>query len=263
MDYYEVSDVSHLKTRCGGKVAGLMALKKFARVPRFHVLIDHAEVGAAPWKSSSLAPGRLWAVRSSANLEDGSGHAFAGLFESVLSVASNDVPRAIEQVLKSTNASRVRDYCRDFGVDVSTLEMNVIVQEMVPADVSGVAISARDESFQSMVVEAVFGLGELLVGGGVTPTRWLIDRGSRATAVSSGYQEWKLCCSEGGVVEERLPTTDWRARPLNPLELDDISELAFAAERALGVASVDLEWAVAGGQLYALQARPFTPVRSA
>ena len=109
------------------------------------------------------------AVRSSALSEDSAQASFAGEFETVLGVQSDDAVRAaVEAVRRSRHAERVRVYGGAHGLE-TTQEMAVIVQKMVPAELSGVLFTADPVtgSRTAMTGNFVPGLGDKLVSGEV------------------------------------------------------------------------------------------------
>ncbi len=117
-------------------------------------------------------PDCLYAVRSSALIEDSARQSFAGMFESKLSVEREGLPRAVAGVWISGLAGRVRGYMSSDGWP----EMAVLIQPMVRARCSGVCFTrhpaprdARENSH--MLVELVSGTAERLVGGEITPFR--------------------------------------------------------------------------------------------
>ena len=117
------------------------------------------------------------------------------------------------------------------------LRMAVVVQEMVaPGQVAGVlfTVDPVQRRRDRMVVEAVFGLGEQVVSGEVTP-----DHYSRRPE-RLGQRE--------RLVERRRPG---RRR------VAELARLGRSIEERFG-GPQDIEWAIAGGQLYLLQSRPVT-----
>ena len=153
----------------GGKGTALVRLVEAGfSVPKFFVVpasavVDHEEIADHAKKLGA----KKFAVRSSAMIEDGKKHSFAGQFLTLLDVMPKDVVKAIKKVRAS-------------GPD-----MAVIVQEMIHGDESGVAFTAnpvtgdRDE----MVIESVKGLGEKLVSGKVTPKTEIISKRGRHTGI--------------------------------------------------------------------------------
>lgn len=205
-------------------------------------------------------PGTLFAVRSSASVEDTSIASFAGMFETVLGVKRKDIPLAISTVLNSIRGERIADYAESRAVDPKEILLSVGIQRMVAADVSGVAFSRSPTESRLCLIEAIFGLGELLVQGHVNPEQWLIER--TALAVSSmrrSVQRDRLVLSpDGGTERTELPSTDRRAPKLDEEEALKIAGLALGAEKTIAPEGADIEWAIERGELWLLQARPIT-----
>jgi phosphoenolpyruvate synthase/pyruvate phosphate dikinase len=117
--------------------------------------------------------------------------------------------------------------------------MALLVQTMVPADVAGVAFSANPVSGDrsEAVVSAVRGLGERLVSGEASPDEWLVKDGSPT----------RLSAPENAITAEQAK---------------EIADLATKAQAHFGTPQ-DIEWAVAEGRLFLLQARPITTLPAA
>jgi pyruvate,water dikinase len=176
-------------------------------------------------------PQAAFAVRSSALAVDSARASFAGQFETVLDVRSDEAVReAINAVRRSRHAERVRAYARARGVETD-LEMAVVVQCLVRADLSGVLFTADPVtgSRGHMSGNYVHGPGEALVSGQSTPHEFRLSRP--------------------------------RGRYEGPPELKRFARhlyrLAKRLERDLG-GPQDIEWAIGGGKVYILQSRPIT-----
>ena len=184
------------------------------------------------------------AVRSSSPDEDLSGASFAGLYESVLGAGSASLPDAVRKCFGSCLDARVLLYKRTMGFRDLNPAIAVIVQDLVPSDVTGVTFSLNPltNDFDEILVNASWGLGEALVSGDITPDRAVVDKVSGATL------EHRAGDKGGDRPHERC--------------LDDarLAEVADAVKRieALYGEPVDIEWAVANGRLHILQARPIT-----
>jgi pyruvate,water dikinase len=179
------------------------------------------------------------AVRSSATAEDLPEASFAGQQDTLLDVVGgSEVVTSVRRCWSSLWTARALAYRARNGMTQANVMAAVVVQRMVPADVAGVLFTAdpltgrRDH----VVVEAVRGRGDRLVGGQVTPQRWILD--GRSRAVRSGPDR-----SDGPVLDTG--------------QLAEIVELGMRAAAVLG-APQDLEWATASGRCWVLQARPIT-----
>lgn len=122
------------------------------------------------------------AVRSSGALEDLGNASFAGMYETYLNVSDlSDVLEKIQLCFESTQSSRVLNYLREKRIEVPAQELKasmcVLIQEMVPAKISGVLFTldpqtGREEEFY---VDYCDGLGDQLVSGLVSPSRCRLD----------------------------------------------------------------------------------------
>src|SRR5262249_12713365 len=119
------------------------------------------------------------AVRSSATAEDGAVTSFAGQQETFLGVVGEQpLLEAVGRCWASLDSARAVAYRRKQGISDEGLAMAVVVQRLVPSEVSGVLFTRdpMDRTGRSMLVEASWGLGESIVSGRVTPDRFHLDR---------------------------------------------------------------------------------------
>jgi pyruvate, water dikinase len=200
------------------------------------------------------------AVRSSALAEDSGEASFAGQQETYLHVrGASSVALRVRDCWASFFSERALFYRSQMG-KLDDLEMAVVVQRMVEPDVAGVLFTAdpvqrrRDQ----MVVEAVFGLGELAVSGAVTPDNYVMARDGRLKRSRIAEQRAALVGLPAGGTEERLLSPEQGASPtLGEHDLRRLAELGRLLEDHHGVPQ-DIEWAIADGFLYVLQSRPVT-----
>ncbi len=243
----------------GRKAANLALLAGAGlRVPRGFVIPaaapEEAWVPALPAAFAALGA-RFAAVRSSSPSEDGAVKSFAGQFDSFLGVGAGRLEEAVRGCLTSAAGARAAAYGGTAGA------MAVIVQEMVEPEASGVAFSCDPVSGDRgrIVIEAVYGLCEPLVSGKITPDHYELDRGAFGlrTSLVARQAEFLAAAPAGGTRYLPVPTEKAAAPKLGEGGLRLVGEAAARAEELLG-APADIEWALAGGELYLLQARPVT-----
>ena len=203
------------------------------------------------------------AVRSSANAEDLPDMSFAGQQDTYLNVrGADEVVAAVRNCWASLWTPRAMSYRHEMGIEHDAVAMAVVVQLMVPSDVSGILFTANPATGErsEMIINASFGLGEAVVGGQVTPDTYTVDRETMAaTDTIIGAKEQKIVAD--GDQGTKLEDIDEEERDQSSLSDDDIKELvtlALKAEAHFGGVPQDIEWAYSGGKLYMLQSRPIT-----
>ncbi|HEY6398336.1 MAG TPA: PEP/pyruvate-binding domain-containing protein [Solirubrobacteraceae bacterium] len=200
------------------------------------------------------------AVRSSACAEDSEAASFAGQQETFLHVRGGDeVLARIRDCWASFFSERALFYRAEKG-SLTDLSIAVVVQRMVHADISGVLFTCDPvrKRRDRMVVEAVIGLGEAAVSGAVTPDHYIIKRDGRVRKAQVHQQPYAIVAGDaGGVVERPLEPEEGSVRKVGDDLLAELARVGRDLEQRVGVPQ-DIEWAVQGGELYVLQARPVT-----
>jgi pyruvate,water dikinase len=208
-----------------------------------------------------LGPNVVVAVRSSATGEDGRDASFAGMNATITNVCGDDeLIAAVGRCWASLFSPRVITYraSRNFAANPA---MAVVVQRMVSSERSGVAFTAdpstgaRDRT----VVEAAFGLGEVVVSGEVEPDTYVIDKETLAIVdVRIGHKDFKIVRGEDGHDQTvSLGPDQADSRVLDDADVRRIAELAIATERH-HLCPQDVEWAISDGDVWLVQARPIT-----
>jgi phosphohistidine swiveling domain-containing protein len=175
-----------------------------------------------------------FAVRSSAMQEDSSQVSFAGGFQSLIDVKSDEqIYQAILAVRRSSSSERVRVYSAAQGLD-PVQEIAVVVQAMIASEISGVLFTADPLAgdLSRMVGNFIHGQGEELVSGDVDAQEFTIEKDSGKHVCPSELQPW----------------------------IADLRMLGERLEQELG-GPQDIEWAIDGEQLFVLQSRPITTLR--
>lgn len=196
----------------------------------------------------------FYAVRSSAIGEDSEQKSWAGQFESYLFVTPDKLEEKILAVQNSINNERVNTY-RD---EDEPIQMSVIVQVMVDADVSGVAfgINPVTGNRKQSVINAVFGVGEGLVSGELIADQYLIEDGKVQANVAE-KQRKAVVASEGGLQYSDLPVEFRKKQVLSEKQLQEISLKLKKLYHITGKYT-DIEFAYKDDNLYMLQTRPIT-----
>jgi len=203
------------------------------------------------------------AVRSSANAEDLPDFSFAGQQETFLNVSGEDeVVSAVKKCWSSLWTSQAISYRHQNGIDQSSVAMGVVVQIMIPSEVSGILFTANPTNGErsEMIVNSSFGLGEAVVGGQVTPDTFIVDRetlSSKETVL--GPKEHQIVYDgDQGIKLEKVSKSDQAISSLSDSMLSELCEAALEIEGLYEGTPQDIEWAFCNGKLHLLQSRPIT-----
>ncbi|MCI9299192.1 MAG: hypothetical protein HFF94_00125 [Oscillibacter sp.] len=206
------------------------------------------------------------AVRSSGTAEDLDDASFAGQQETFLFVIGNDdVVKFIKECWASLYNDRAIFYRREKKFDERSISIAVVVQRMVGAQKAGVMFTSNPitNDYNTVVLEAAWGLGEAIVSGIVTPDNLWIDKrtGEVTTEYISEKETMVVRLSErGGTKEEPVPEELREAPVLTDAERNRLVELARKIEDFYKKPE-DIEWAIVDGQVYLLQSRPITTMK--
>jgi pyruvate,water dikinase len=201
------------------------------------------------------------AVRSSATAEDTASTSFAGMNETFTNVQGADelVDRVVD-CWASLWGPRVVAYRATRGL-TDEPAIAVVVQRMVDSDASGVMFTADPATGDrgSVVIEAAYGLGEVVVGGQVEPDTYVVAKdGPHVARVHVGTKAQKVVRGPDGR-DERLPVppAEREARVLDDEALLTLARLGIDIERHYGTPQ-DVEFAREGARLWIVQSRPIT-----
>ena len=203
------------------------------------------------------------AVRSSANAEDLPELSFAGQQETYLNITGGPaVAAAIRNCWASLWTAQAINYRHEMDIGQDAVAMAVVVQLMVPSDVSGILFTANPTNGErsEMIVNGSFGLGEAVVSGQVTPDTYVVDRESlniKDTIIGAKDQ---MIVSDGtqGVRVESVSTEQQVLSSLSEELLRELCKLALKVEAEFDEVPQDIEWAMVNKELYLLQSRPIT-----
>ncbi len=236
--------------------------------PMEPALVDELQAAASILQADAGRTGELpLAVRSSALDEDGQAFSFAGLHDTVLDVRTPDgLQSAVRQCWASGWSDRAIAYRRKRGGDGAPDGIAVVVQRMVPSDVSFVAFTTDPvtEDPNRLVISATWGLGEALASGSVHPDHIVVDRDCNIIEYEVGAKRTMVIpgsFTDAGVRTVPVPRA-LQSRPvLTTAQADKIASMARWLAARMGF-EADVEGCIAGDDVYVLQARPITSLAS-
>ena len=203
------------------------------------------------------------AVRSSANAEDLPDFSFAGQQETFLNVSGEDeVVSAVKKCWSSLWTAQAISYRHQNGIDQSSVAMGVVVQVMIPSEVSGILFTANPTNGErsEMIVNSSFGLGEAVVGGQVTPDTFIVDRTTLTSKETIlGPKEHQIVYDGNqGIKIEKVSESNQGISSLSDSMLTELCNAALKVEALYEGKPQDIEWAFCNGKLHLLQSRPIT-----
>jgi pyruvate,water dikinase len=199
------------------------------------------------------------AVRSSAADEDGGDASFAGQHLTLLNVPSvDDLRAAIREIWWSANSDAAITYRQRVGL-FTRPSVGVVVQSLLDPAVAGVLFTQNPiNKADERLIEASWGLGEVVVAGRVIPDSFCIDRTGVVRERTPGVKKIAIrAAADGGTIEEAVASELVEKLCLEDDQLAQLNSLADRCEEIFGPAR-DIEWAFADGQLYLLQCRAVT-----
>ncbi|AKM83568.1 pyruvate, water dikinase [Candidatus Woesebacteria bacterium RIFOXYC1_FULL_31_51] len=206
----------------------------------------------------------LVAVRSSATAEDLPGMSFAGQQASFLNIkGESNLQIAVKECWASLFTSRAIYYRITNKIKHEKVGISVLVQKMIQSDVSGVMFSIDPVSnFKDrIVIEAVWGLGEMIVQGSVIPDRYVVQKETFAI-LSKEVNDQKIQLIKKGQITEELKV-DKKLQDKIKLSDKEIISLAKLSQKLQDhyYFPQDTEWAREKNKLYIVQTRPVTTIK--
>ncbi len=197
------------------------------------------------------------AVRSSATAEDLVDASFAGQQDSFVNVKGrSELISNVKKCFASLFNSRAVYYRHKKGFD-NKVQIAVVIQKMVNSTKSGVVFS-KDPSgkHENIVVEAVFGLGEGIVSGRITPDMYIIAN-EKLIDKKIANKKIALIKGDGETIEIKLPEDKSSSQVLTNFEAEKLGRIAMKLEEHYGKPQ-DIEFAIQGEKIYIVQTRAIT-----
>jgi pyruvate,water dikinase len=211
----------------------------------------------------------LVAVRSSATAEDLPEASFAGQQATFLNVeGEKDVVVAVQGCWASLFGARAIFYRQEQGFEHFKVGIAVPVQRMVQSVSSGVmfTIEPTTSNKDKITIEAVLGLGEMIVSGDVTPDHYVVDKKSlKIIEKQIKKQEWKLVKKAGAHgkadnIKVDLTPEEQAKQKINDEDILFLAKIGKTLEEHYEYPQ-DVEWAKEDGKIYIVQTRPVTTIK--
>ncbi|MBI4981056.1 phosphoenolpyruvate synthase [Candidatus Woesearchaeota archaeon] len=202
------------------------------------------------------------AVRSSATAEDLPSASFAGQQATFLNIKGKEhIVDAVRACWASLFTARAIYYRQKNKFEHSKVYLSAIVQRMVNSEKSGImfTINPATNNADELVIEAIYGLGEMIVGGEVNPNTYLIDKKTKELKkIEVKKQDYGLFRNEKGEnVKRDIAKSNQEKQNLNDKQIQELFRLGKKLEEHYGRPQ-DIEWAIENGEVFLVQTRPVT-----
>ncbi|MEM2974303.1 MAG: PEP/pyruvate-binding domain-containing protein [Candidatus Micrarchaeia archaeon] len=204
------------------------------------------------------------AVRSSATAEDLPEASFAGQQASFLNIKGADnVVKAVKACWASLFEPRAIFYRVEQGFEHLKVKLSAVVQAMVQSERSGTmfTVDPISQDPNKIVIEAVYGLGEAIVSGAITPDKYIVDkRMLKILDRKIARQEWMITKVEGETAKGLIKKEYQSLQKLADPQIQALAGIGRNIERHYGTPQ-DIEWAIEGEKIYIVQSRPITTLK--
>ena len=221
-------------------------------------------LGADTKEAHDLIQGKdvFVAVRSSATAEDLPSLSFAGQQATYLNVKGKEnVVSAVLACWASLFTARAIYYREKNKFPHLKVLISAIVQKMVNSSHSGVmfTVNPSTNNPDEIVIEAVYGLGEMIVSGEVNPDLYIIDKNTKSIKkIEVKKQELGLFRNEQGKNErQKIPKEEQTRQVIDEKQIKELARLGKKLEDHYGKPQ-DIEWAIEKGQIFIVQTRAVT-----
>ncbi len=201
-------------------------------VPKFEVI---------PWqdrnkKIDSKKYSGKYAIRSSSYLEDGLSNSFAGQFNTYLNVRPNQIAKKVKECFNSINNKNIKDYLSNQKIKGNGQKMDVIIQEMVDSEYSGILFTSNPQGLLNETVIVVGkGLGNKIVEDKVKTTTYYYN------------------------ITDKIYYYEGKKDFLKKEAIEELINLSGEIQKLFGM-FLDIEFAIKKNEIYILQVRPITTI---
>jgi len=198
-------------------------------------------------------------IRSSSVSEDSLKASFAGLHDTFLNVGSD--PDFVLECIKKCWASLFNERAVIYRIkkEIPRLEsMAVVVQEMIPAEVSGITFTVHPLNKRALLIEASYGLGDLIVSGKIQPDNFIVDRETLEVIEKrlGNKNRMSICKGEGTEVVE-IKKELIEKQVITDEKIKETAKVCLDMEKIFGPPQ-DIEWCIYNNKIWLLQSRAIT-----
>ncbi len=205
----------------------------------------------------------LVAVRSSATAEDLPGASFAGQQETYLNIKGEaNLIQSVRDCWASLFEPRAIFYRQERGFDHFKVGIAVPVQTMVQSQVSGIMFTVNPvtNDKNQIVIEAIYGLGEMIVQGAYTPDHYLVQKATyKILQKQVNPQTKQLQLFQNGNKERKVKLSLVDKSKLTDEQIVTLAKLGQKVQDHYFFPQ-DIEWALEKGKIYLVQSRPVTTI---
>ncbi len=205
----------------------------------------------------------LVAVRSSATAEDLPDASFAGQQETYLNIKGEaNLINTVRQCWASLFTPRAIFYREEKKFDHFKVGIAVPVQKMIQSESSGVmfTINPVTNDKKKIIIEAIWGLGEMIVQGQVTPDHYQVQKDNfKIVKKQVNTQDVQLIKSGTVTKEVKVKTSLQSKQKIADKYIIQLAKLGKRLQQHYFFPQ-DIEWALENGKLYILQTRPITTI---
>lgn len=205
-------------------------------------------------------------VRSSVCFTTDKNVSFSGIFSTELNVRKyEELVQSVKRIYASMFSDDVVAYANRMNVDLAEAKISVVVQKMVQSEVAGVVYTTDPitQDKTKLSIEAVYGLGDVISLGEITPDTYVLNKKDLSTAEKHiSPQEWMKVrtmkkAARGTVGIEKIKISkNWSHKQKLPdRDMQEIAKISLVIEDK-GNEPQNVEWVLSGGRFWVLQNKP-------
>lgn len=195
--------------------------------------------------------------------------ACAGILETVLNVKGvQDLEASIKRVYASAFTPKTADYLARHNISIADIKVAVVIQKMVQSEAAGVVFTVDpiSQNDNYLTIEAVFGLGDVIANGEITPDQYIIDKRTLDFVEKKIVpQNWMMVrkissSSDGGSDYKVKISKAWQnQQKIENRYVKELSKIAILVEKK-AQSPQDIEWVFEGGRIWLLQSTDAIPL---